>query len=358
MDSRKTALTVQVQSNSNDLSFTLTNIYAPCEQIERSLFFSEIKQLQLTVSEPWVLAGDYNIYRYVSEKNNSNINWAAMDEFNAWINDMELMDVDIANSKFTWSNKRRDPTLVKLDKVLINISWSQKFIHSECRALVRQTSDHKPILLDTACTTAMTRCFRYEDYWLQTADLVETTKERLARNTRDMAIATKLNHRLRMIRAATRAWLKDRMGQKTIRLNIIHTIQYFDAIEEWRNLTDSEFAFIIVCSEELLRINSAESNHWKRRAKIKWCKLGDENTKFFHSMATYRYRKNKMKVLCLDQQEFFDDPSKLAIATNYFSNLFREDRVWMANINLNLLYNSNPIGLEALDSPFSWLEIE
>jgi hypothetical protein len=77
--------------------------------------------MQLTVSEPWVLAGDYNIYRYVSEKNNSNINWAAMDEFNAWINDMELMDVDIANSKFTWSNKRRDPTLVKLDRVLINI---------------------------------------------------------------------------------------------------------------------------------------------------------------------------------------------------------------------------------------------
>jgi hypothetical protein len=204
----------------------------------------------------------------------------------------------------------------------------------------------------------MTRCFRYEDYWLQTADLVAITKERLARNTRDMAIATKLNHRLRMIRAATRAWLKDRMGQKTIRFNIIHTIQYFNAIEEWRNLTDYEFAFRTVCSEELLRINSAESNHSKRRAKIKWCKLGDENTKFFHSMATYRYRKNKMKVLCLDQQEFFDDPSKQAIATNYFSNLFREDRVWMANINLNLLYNSNPIGLEALDSPFSWLEIE
>jgi hypothetical protein len=281
-----------------------------------------------------------------------------MDEFNAWINDMELMDVDIANSKFTWSNKRRDPTLVKLDRVLINIGWSKKIIHSECRALVRQTSDHKPILLDTACTTVMTRSFRYEDYWLQTGDLVTITKERLARNTRDMAIATKLNHGLRMIRAATRAWLKDKVSQKTIRLNIIHTIQYFDAIEEWRNLTDYEFAFRIVCSEELHRINSVESNHWKRRAKIKWCKLGDENTNFFHNMATYRYRKNKMKVLCLDQQEFFDDPSKLAIATNYFSNLFREDRVWVANIDLNLLYNSNSIGLGSLDSPFCWQEIE
>jgi hypothetical protein len=35
---------------------------------------------------------------------------------------------------------------------------------------------------------------------------------------------------------------------------------------------------------------------WKRRAKIKWCKLGDENTKFFYTMATYIFRKNKIKI--------------------------------------------------------------
>jgi hypothetical protein len=38
------------------------------------LFFDEIKQLHANIDVPWVLAGDYNIYRYVSEKNNSNIN--------------------------------------------------------------------------------------------------------------------------------------------------------------------------------------------------------------------------------------------------------------------------------------------
>jgi exonuclease III len=159
LDSRKCALTVLVDSNSDDTQFVLTNVYAPCEQAERSEFFSEIKDLQPTAATPWALAGDFNIYRYASEKNNNNINWAAMDEFNAWINELELMDVDIANTKFTWSNKRRQPTLVKLDRVLINLAWSQKYMHSECRALVRQTSDHKPILLDTACTTVKTKSF-------------------------------------------------------------------------------------------------------------------------------------------------------------------------------------------------------
>jgi hypothetical protein len=47
--------------------------------------------------------------------------------------------------------------------------------------------------------------------------------------------------------------------------------------------------------------------------------LGEENTSFFHIMATYRYRKNKMKMLCHNQEEFFADTDKLAIATNCFA---------------------------------------
>jgi exonuclease III len=301
IDSRKHAITVAVQASSDDTFFTLTNVYAPCDHGERTLFFDEIKQLQNDIAGPWMLAGDYNIYRYASKKNNSNINWGAMDELNAWINDLELMDIDIANSKFTWPNKRREPTLVKLDRILINLNWSQNFLHSECRTLLRQTSDHKPILLDTANTTPKTTCFRYEDYWLQNVELVAITKDKLTRGTRNMEIATRINHRLRMIRAATRAWLKSNTNQKIIRANLGHTILFFDTVEEWRTLNNYEYALRLVCTEKLQYMNLEESKHWRRRAKIKWCTLGDENTIFFHNMATYRYRKSKIKVLCHNQ---------------------------------------------------------
>jgi hypothetical protein len=275
-----------------------------------------------------------------------------MDEFNAWIK------LDIANSKFTWSNKRREPTLVKLDRVLVNLAWSQKFLHSECRTLLRQTSDHKPIMLDTANTTPRTTCFRYEDYWLQNGELVAITRDKLARGTRNMAIATRINHRLRTIRAATRAWLKNNRNQKIIRANLGHTKLFFDAVEEWRTLSNYEFALRLVCSQKLQNLNLEESKHWRRRAKIKWCTLGDENTKFFHTMATYRYRKSKIKVLCHDQEELFDDSAKIAIATNFFTRLFREDRGWIPNIDLSRLYGQDRSDLLDLDAPFTWQEIE
>jgi hypothetical protein len=35
----------------------------------------------------------------------------------------------------------------------------------------------------------------------------------------------------------------------------------------------------------------------KKRCTIKWTKFGDENTKFFHSLATERYRRNAISAL-------------------------------------------------------------
>jgi hypothetical protein len=86
-----------------------------------------------------------------------------------------------------------------------------------------------------------------------------------------MSIETKINYMLRAIRAAIRAWLKEDKKNKSlaekIRLNTCHVIQYFDAIEEWRNLTDYEFALRLVCLDKIKTLNSNQAQHWRRRAK-------------------------------------------------------------------------------------------
>jgi len=32
--------------------------------------------------------------------------------------------------------------------------------------------------------------------------------------------------------------------------------------------------------------------YWKQRGTVKWVQLGDENSKFFHSIATIKHRRN------------------------------------------------------------------
>ena len=49
----------------------------------------------------------------------------------------------------------------------------------------------------------------------------------------------------------------------------------------------------------LLKLLDYQRQYWKKRCTIRWTKFGDENTKFFLSMATDRYRKNSISHLTL-----------------------------------------------------------
>uniref|UniRef100_A0ACD5Z8T1 Uncharacterized protein n=1 Tax=Avena sativa TaxID=4498 RepID=A0ACD5Z8T1_AVESA len=102
----------------------------------------------------------------------------------------------------------------------------------------------------------------------------------------------------------------------------------------------------------------AEKQKWTRRAKIKWCKLGDENMKFFHTIGTYRFRKNKICVFRNGQQEYFAEVDKLKIATEYFRDLFSEGRAWEPCIDIHHLYSQQSHSLQNLADPFTWEEIQ
>ena len=81
-----------------------------------------------------------------------------------------------------------------------------------------------------------------------------------------------------------------------------------------------------------------KAGHCQRRAKVKWCKLGDENAKFVHTMATYTVRNNKMEVLGHEETEYYRDTDKINIATLLFKQLFSEGRQWTPILNLQMLH--------------------
>ena len=113
-------ITMRLVSAASHDSFMLTSVYAPCHDHERSLFLETVSSAVGTVSEPWMVVGDFNMYRAEHEKSRGRINWSMMELFNGWIREHGLDEVDISNRQFTWSNKRGCPTLVRLDRVFVN----------------------------------------------------------------------------------------------------------------------------------------------------------------------------------------------------------------------------------------------
>ena len=66
---------------------------------------------------------------YCSEdKNNENINRAMMGRFRRFVNDLELKEIPLLGRRYTWSNGRDSPTLVKLDRVLCTNDWEEIYV--------------------------------------------------------------------------------------------------------------------------------------------------------------------------------------------------------------------------------------
>jgi hypothetical protein len=70
-----------------------------------------------------------------------------MGHFRRLINDLELHEVPLLGRKFTWSNERESPTLVRLDQVFTMNGWDQLFPDCVLQSSASTTLDHYPLLL-------------------------------------------------------------------------------------------------------------------------------------------------------------------------------------------------------------------
>lgn len=103
--------------------------------------------------------------------------------------------------------------------------------------------------------------------------------------------------------------------------------QYFNKrdLEKWRR---KEISKEQVNKEQLLRYKLDKLEHqrdlyWRQRAHVQWMEKGDRNTSFFHSYASARKKKNKIKKLIREDGSVVEGESEMAnLVTNYFKELF------------------------------------
>ena len=53
-------------------------------------------------------------------------------------------------------------------------------------------------------------------------------------------------------------------------------------------------------SRELENTLLCEKIHWRQKSRALWLKEGDSNTRFFHKMANYHRRYNRVETLCIE----------------------------------------------------------
>ncbi|RVX11532.1 Transposon TX1 uncharacterized 149 kDa protein [Vitis vinifera] len=177
----------------------------------------------------------------------------SMRDFDSFIKECELLDPPLRNASFTWSNMQESPVCKRLDRFLYSNEWGLLFPQGLQEALIRRTSNHWPIVMDTNPFMWGPTPFRFENMWLQHTNFKE--------NFRDWWSGFQGN-----------GWKEgglnpDLLSQRASRKG---------DLEE------------LILREEI---------HWRQKAKVKWVKEGDCNSKFYHKVANGRRNRKYIKEL-------------------------------------------------------------
>jgi len=104
--------------------------------------------------------------------------------------------------------------------------------------------------------------------------------------------ARNVSVKLKALKSALKVWSASKSNLQILIKHCNTIISFMDDLEEIRTLLIPERNFRNIIQTQLRKLIHCQQIYWKQRYTEKLVKWGDENTKFFHSRATARYRFN------------------------------------------------------------------
>ncbi|XP_028066993.1 uncharacterized protein LOC114269841 [Camellia sinensis] len=147
----------------------------------RRPLFNKLEVLaQLYRDFPCILLGDFNAIRFPYEKVEGDHSWSSCkNEFNLFINQSELDDLNYGGCQFTWANKQCEDRFIssKIDRALVNGLWLNNLPHSHAYFHPSGTSDHSPCIVTVplkihrVCTP-----FKFFNMWANHPDFIPVVR--------------------------------------------------------------------------------------------------------------------------------------------------------------------------------------
>ncbi|KAL3641647.1 hypothetical protein CASFOL_012462 [Castilleja foliolosa] len=283
-----TKLKVLVQNHSfihsiisHDTIWYFTANYTPCYPNQKALFWSDIGQLSIPDSSGWLMMGDFNSILSQSEKKGgSPFACSSTHNLSNELNSLNLVDLGFSGHPFTWSNKRAgiDNIQQRLDRGVANTTWITNHPLSSILHLDAIASDHRPIYLDTNPIQKLPTPFRYENMWADDPTCFDT----ISKSWKTKVFGSppfKLVSKIRNVKKDLKSWNLNHFGNVQAK---IREINDHIAANQLKDITGSTLAIDEALQVELDSWIQRSETLWRQKAKDKWLKQGDANTRYFH----------------------------------------------------------------------------
>jgi hypothetical protein len=142
------------------VSRCFTGFYGHPKTALRYLSWALLLSFHALSDKPWMVLGDFNEILALKEKQGcEDKSFHQMARFRDVLANCSLMDFGFLGPEFTWSNRREDDDLVRvqLDRGLATSEWKLLFPNSSVRYLKIANSNHLCLLVDLASGTVLVR---------------------------------------------------------------------------------------------------------------------------------------------------------------------------------------------------------
>lgn len=236
---------------------------------------------------------------------------------------LELQDLHLHGRCFTWSNERENPTLVRLDRVLVSLDWENMFPNAHLRGLGSDASDHCALLLQTNLGQMSKARFHFELFWPNFDDYSDTISQAWSRPVVPLDPLARFDFMLRNLVRQLKSWSAARIGEIRAQLLMARELVLrLDTAQERRQLTEAENALRKRLKMRCLGLSSLIRTMARQRSRVRQLSDGDANTAYFHLIARGRKRRNYIPALAVNGHLITDHSDMELALHSHFAGVF------------------------------------
>ncbi|PNY03410.1 ribonuclease H [Trifolium pratense] len=245
---------------------------------------------------------------------------------NDWTDSIQLIHLPTRGANFTWSNGRLGNRFTerRLDRAICSQSWLDVCSSIDCTTLVKNRSDHYPLLLDfSSHSIRFMSSFKFMKMWTMHDDCRNVISHSWNERVDVGCPMFVLNSKLKRLKTKLKFWNKEIFGNvhnyvSAAEAHLQHIqiqIQNYGHNDQLMKLEKDAQADLDIALDR-------QEVFWKERSKIKWQLEGDRNTAYFHRMAKI---KNTTKIISSLKHgnTTLTDPSQISDhVVEYYKTLF------------------------------------